>query len=181
VLFDLGAHPIAIVVLLADAGPGGRDQVVSVRAQLEGADDVAVDVHADLTLSFASGLHARVETSWRDPVPVLDFQAASDDGVVRAELIPHVAIERNGDALALPAPRPGVSDPRLDQFGYVTQLEDFLSDFAEGQAPQIGAEFGRLVLEITCAGYASAGAGGQPVTLPFTGPRDRTPLQLWRA
>jgi predicted dehydrogenase len=180
VLFDLGAHPIGLVLLLADAGPGGSDRVVEVRGQLEGADDVPVDVHAEVTLTFASGLHARVETSWRDTEAVLDFQAASDDGVVRAELVPHVALERNGDSLALPALRPQVSDPRLDQFGYVTQMEDFLGAFADGVAPDIGAEFGRLVLEITCAGYASAGAEGQPVRLPFAGPRDRTPLELWR-
>jgi predicted dehydrogenase len=180
VLFDLGAHPIALVLLLADAGPGGSDQVVEVRAHLEGADDVPVDVYADVNLTFASGLHARVETSWRDDEAVLDFQAASDDGVMRAELVPHVAIERNGEALALPTLRPEVSDPRLDQFGYVTQLEDFVAAFASGQEPDIGAEFGRLVLEITCAGYASAAAGDRPVALPFTGPRDRTPLQLWR-
>ncbi len=180
VLFDLGPHPLALVLLLADAGPGGRDRVVEVRARLEGAPDVAVDVYADVSLTFASGLVARVETSWRDAQPVLDFQAASDDGVVRAELIPHQALERNGGPMALPAPRPGVSDPRLDQFGYVTQLEDFLADFTQARPPDVGAEFGRLVLDLICAGYASAAADERPVPVPFTGPRDRTPLELWR-
>ena len=180
VLFDLGAHPIALVLLLADAAPGGTDRVVAVRAHLEGADDVPVDLYADVSLTFASGLYARVETSWRDAQPVLDFQAASDDGVVRAELIPHVAIERNGEPLALPDLGERSADPRLTQFGYLTQLEDFLADFAESRAPDIGAELGRSVLEIICAGYASAAAGDVPVPLPFQGPRDRTPLQLWR-
>jgi predicted dehydrogenase len=180
VLFDLGAHPIALVLLLADAGPGGTDQVIEVRARLDGATDVPVDVHADVSMTFASGLVAQVETSWRDPHPVLDFQAASDDGVVRAELMPHPALERNGEAMALPAIRPGVSDPRLDQFGYVTQLEDLLADFAQARPPDMGAEFGRLVLDIICAGYASAAADERPVAVPFDGPRDRTPLELWR-
>ncbi len=179
VLFDLGAHPLALVLLLADAGPGGRDQVVEVEARLEGADDVAVDVFADVSLTLASGLRARVETSWRQSEAVLDLQAASDDGVVRAELVPHLAVERNGQALALPEPRPGSGDPRLHQFGYLTQLEDFVADFATGHAPDIGAEFGRLVLEITCAAYASAGAD-QPVALPFEGSRHLTPWQLWQ-
>jgi predicted dehydrogenase len=180
VLFDLGAHPLAIVLLVADAAPGGRDSVTSVRGRLEGEPDVPVDTYAEVSLDFASGLHARVETSWRDQARVLDFQAASDDGVVRAEMVPNVAIEHDGVALPLPAPRPGVEDPRLDQFGYVAQLEDFVADFAGGRVPEIGAAFGRLVLEITCAAYASAGAGGAPVDLPFSGPRDRTPLELWR-
>ena len=42
------------------------------------------------------------------------------------------------------------------------------------------ATFGRTVLDIVCAAYASAAAGGADVAVPFTGPRDRTPLQLWR-
>ncbi len=180
VLFDLGAHPLALVLLLADAGPSGHDQVVSVRGHLEGADDVAVDTYAEVTLSFASGLTAQVEASWRDRQAVLDFQAASDDGVIRAELIPNVAIEHNGDPLALPGLRSGLTDPRLEQFGYIGQLEDFLGAFDEGIALDMGAAFGRLVLEVTCAAYASAAAGDRPVDLPFTGRRDRTPLQLWR-
>jgi hypothetical protein len=42
------------------------------------------------------------------------------------------------------------------------------------------ATFGRLVLEIACAGYASARDGGALVTVPFSGRRDQTPLELWR-
>jgi predicted dehydrogenase len=180
VLFDLGAHPLALVLLLADALPGGTDQPRSVRADLEGEPDVPVDTRAAVTIDFASGLHARVETSWRDAVAVLDFQAASDDGVVRGELLPGPALERDGTPLALPGPRPGLPDPRLDQYGYVSQLEDFLADFAAGTAPSIGPELGRAVLDVTCAAYASAAADGRPEQLPFSGPRDRTPLQLWR-
>jgi predicted dehydrogenase len=180
VLFDLGVHPLALVLLLADAGPGGADQVVSVEARLEGADDVPVDVHADVTLTLASGLRAQVEASWRHREPVVDLQAASEVGVVRAELLPQASLERNGQPQPIPAGRAGVADARLDQFGYVRQLEAFLDDFAAGRAPAVGAELGRLVLEIVCAGYASAAAGSGPVAMPFTGPRDRTPLQLWR-
>ena len=36
------------------------------------------------------------------------------------------------------------------------------------------------VLDVGCAAYASAGAGGTEVPLPFSGRRDRTPLELWR-
>jgi predicted dehydrogenase len=180
VLFDLGAHPLAIVVLLADAGPDGTDRVERVRGRLEGEPDVPVDTHAEVDLVFTSGLHARVEASWRDPVAVLDFQAASDDGVVRAELLPHVALEHDGEGLALPAPRTSGADARLDQFGYLGQLEDLLADFADGRPPDMGPRFGRLILELTCAAYASAGNGSSEVQMPFTGDREATPLQLWR-
>jgi predicted dehydrogenase len=179
-LFDLGAHPLAIVVLLADAGPDGTDRVERVRARLEREPDVPVDTYAEVDLVFASGLHARVEVSWRDPVAVLDFQAASDDGVVRAELMPNVGLEHDGVGLTLPTPRTSGADARLDQFGYVSQLEDLLGDFADGRSPEIGPRFGRLILELTCAAYASAGDGSAEVAVPFSGSRDATPLQLWR-
>ena len=180
VLFDLGPHPLAVVLLLADAGPDGNDRVERVRARLDGEPDVPVDTHAEVDLTFASGLHARVEVSWRDPVAVLDFQAASDDGVVRGELLPHVALEHDGHGLALPPLRADAADGRLDQFGYLGQLDDLLADFADGRPPDMGPRFGRLVLEIVCAGYASAGRGSAEVSVPFDGSRDATPLQLWR-
>ena len=44
----------------------------------------------------------------------------------------------------------------------------------------MNATFGRHVLEVVCAAYTSAGQAGAPIALPFAGPRDRTPLQLWR-
>jgi predicted dehydrogenase len=178
VLFDLGAHPLALVLLLADAGPGGEDAVTSVRAHVEAEPDVPVDTWADVTLDFASGLSARVEVSWRSPTAVVDLQAAADEGVVRAELRPQVAVERNGEPLMLPAVQGGV-DPRLVQFGYLPQLEHFFEDFATGAMPAIGVAFGALVLELTCAAYASAANDGDPVAMPFEGPRDRTPLQIW--
>jgi predicted dehydrogenase len=179
-LFDLGAHPLAVVLLLADAGPGGTDRVERVRARLEGEDDVPVDTYAEVTLTFASGLHARVETSWRDRADVVDLQAASDDGVVRAELLPTTGLEHNGAGLPLPAPRPGLVDDRLDRFGYVQQMDDLLADLGDRRTPEIGARFGRAVLELTCAAYASAGTGSSEVPIPFEGRRDATPLELWR-
>ena len=180
VLFDLGAHPLALVLLLADAGPGGTDHVERVRGRLEGEADVPVDTYAEVTLTFASGLHARVETSWRDRTEVVDLQAASDDGVVRAELLPTLGLEHNGVGLSLPPPRPGLVDDRLDRFGYVQQLDDLLADLDDRRAPEVGARFGRAVLELTCAAYASAGTDSSEVAIPFEGRRDATPLELWR-
>ncbi len=171
VLFDLGAHPIAIVLLLADAGPGGTDRVVEVRARLEGAPDVPVDVYADVSLTFASGLVARVETSWRETAAGarLPGRQRRRRGARRAHPPPGPRAQR-ARPWPCPTPGPGSADPRLDQFGYVTQLEDFLDDFAHDRRPEIGAEFGRLVLDITCAGYASAADDSRPVAVPF----DRT-------
>jgi predicted dehydrogenase len=172
-LFDLGVHPIAIAMLAA------RSPVVAVSARLDGADDHPTDEHAEVTLTFDGGLEATVVSSWRGgEVPEWSVQAASKTGVVRAELLPTLLLERNGDEIPI-APVTS-SIPQLEQYGYIGQLQAFLVAFAQGTRPLMDATFGRAVLDIVCAAYASAAAGGADIAVPFTGPRDRTPLQLWR-
>ena len=184
VLFDLGVHPLALAVLLAEASATGEGspppQLTSIRARLEGADDIEVDDYAEVDLTFDSGLEARVVASWRHDDPQWDLQAASDVGVVRAELLPALLLERDGVAVTIPAGHPEGDIPQIAQFGYQGQLETFLSDFAAGRAPTMNVTFGRRMLEIVCAAADSASQGGVEVALPFTGPRDRNPLQLWR-
>jgi predicted dehydrogenase len=174
VLFDLGVHPLAIALLLAaPASP------VEVRANLEGADDHPVDEHAEVLLAFDSDLVARVITSWRgSDEPVWDAQASSPHGVVRLELLPGVLLERDGVEVPLPPVPEGVV-PQLDELGYRAQMAAFAADLAAGTQPVVGAAFGRRVLDVVCGAYQSAGRGGAWVDLPYDGPRDRTPLQLW--
>jgi predicted dehydrogenase len=175
VLFDLGVHPLAVAMLLAAPA-----QPVEVRATLEGARDHPVDEHADVQVAFDSGLVARLLTSWRgEDTPTWDAQASSPEGVVRIELVPEVRLERNGAEVALPPLPEGVS-PQLEQLGYLRQMESFALDLAGPRRPQVGAPFGRAVLDVVCGAYASAGRRGAWVELPFDGPRDLTPLQLWR-
>lgn len=173
VLFDLGVHPLALVL---EAVP---HPVVAVRAQLDRGPGLEVDDHAEVELTFADGLTARVVASWRGGgAPRWDLQAASDTGVVRLELVPNLELERDGEPLDLPLPSyPDV--PQLEQFGYTQQLASVVDDLAAGRSPRVGAEFGRLVLDIVCAAYRSAGNGGRSEAVPFEGPRDRTPHQLW--
>jgi predicted dehydrogenase len=172
VVFDLGVHPLALALVVA-----GDDPLRTVSATLD-AGDRTVDEHASVTLHFASGLDATVESSWRHPSAEWDLQAASDTGVVRAELQPEVSLEHDGEPVELPAGTPGV-DPRLEHLGYVAQL-GALRDAFEGRPTWCDARFGRHVLDIVAAAYTSAGQDGAAVPVPFTGPRDRTPLELWR-
>ncbi len=172
-LFDLGVHPLAVALLVA-----APSSVVEVTAALSGADDIDVDEHAEVSLRFDNGLVAHVETSWRADTPVWDLQAASATGVVRAELVPVIALEHDGEPVALPSAREGVI-PELDAFGYVRQLETAMR-VSKGATTPMNATFGRQVLDIVCAAHASAGRGGRPEPVPFRGPRDRTPLELWR-
>lgn len=176
VLFDLGVHPIAVALALAAPA-----RPVEVRGSLTGADDHPVDEHADLRIAFDSGLVARVEVSWQQAgAAVWDAQVAAPDGVVRLELLPEVRLERNGAEVPLPAPPAGVV-PQLEQMGYLPQIEAFAVDLARGRRPEVGARFGREVLDLTCAAYWSAARQGAWVELPFDGPRDQPPIALWRS
>jgi len=176
VLFDLGAHPIAVALALAAPA-----QPVEVRATLDGAGDHPVDEHAEVELAFDSGLRARVVVSWREAGGATwDAQLAAPDGVVRIELLPEVRLERNGVEVPLPPPPEGVV-PQLEQLGYLPQIESFAVDLLTGRTPEHGARLGRDVLEVTCAAYWSAGRGGPWIELPFDGPRDRAPIALWRS
>lgn len=175
VLFDLGAHPLAIALLLARPA-----RPVEVRAELSGALDHPVDEHARVEVAFDTGLVAHVTASWAHPgTPVWDAQVSSADGVVRLELLPEVVLERNGAAVNLPGAPAGVP-PQLEEMGYLRQMESFALDLVHDRRPTFGAGFGRQVLDLTCAAYASAGRGGAWFELPFDGPRDRTPFSLWK-
>ena len=174
-LFDLGAHPIALALLLA-----GSAKPVEVSANLKGAVDIAADDYAEVTLTFDSGLQVELTVSWRHPDDqVWDIEAASSTGVLRAELIPNLSLEINGEPVALPAERDGLPSPLLERMGYVGQIEAFTADFAAGREPEMNATFARDVLDIICGAYQSSANNGRPRPLPFNGHRDRTPLQLW--
>jgi predicted dehydrogenase len=174
---DLGAHPSPSPLLLA-APPGRWRCRPNSRAPY-----IDVDEHASLPLRFDTGLDVHITVSWRHPDAddrVWDLQAASATGVLRVELSPNLALEIDGEVVPLPAPRSDLPTPKLEQMGYAPQLERLLDDFDAGRTPEMGASFGREVLDILCAAYRSAGRGGQLEPLPFGGPRDRTPLELWR-
>ncbi|MEX1218248.1 MAG: Gfo/Idh/MocA family oxidoreductase [Acidimicrobiales bacterium] len=172
-LFDLGSHAIALALLFA-----GADAATSVQASLEQSSDIEVDDYAEVFIDFVSGLRVRIEISWRHPDALWDIQLSGDSGVVRTELMPRPDIELNGGHVEL-TPLTSDMDLQLENLGYVGQMRT-LRDVVEGAASPIDAKFGRRVLDVICAAYASAGTGGRPEALPFTGPRDRTPHSLWR-
>lgn len=174
-LFDLGAHPIALALLFAAPA-----QPVEVRAVLDGSDAHPVDEHAEVMVRFDDGATAQLVVSWRGGDQITwDAQVAAPDGVVRLELLPDVRVERNGVEVPLPAIPDGVPDS-LEELGFRAQMLSFADDIATGEPPQLGAAFGRSVLDLTCGAYASAGRDGAWEPLPFRGPRHQTPWELWR-
>ena len=172
VLFDLGSHAVALALLLA-----GADAPVAVEAKLSHSADIEVDDAAEVLITFASGMRARIETNWTNPYAVWDIQISSDSGVVRTELMPQPGIEHNGEPVALPA-LASAADPHLEHYGYIDQLLT-LRDVVGGAPSPIDARFGRRVLDVLSAAYAAASKPGSSVSLPFVGPRNRTPHQLW--
>ena len=165
-LFDLGAHATALALALAGSEPVGVSAALS-SSRADGADDLA-----SVRLRFADGLVAEIEVSWLSAEATWDVQAAADEGVVRIELLPEVRLELDGDEIAL------VDTDPLVAMGYRGQVDGFLAAL-EGRGGRVcPLGFGRLVLEVTSAAYLSAGTGGE-VSLPYEGPRDLTPLQLW--
>ena len=173
-LFDLGVHPIALAVLVARAG--GAGEVVAVSGRLSGDttdDDASVD------LRFESGLVGRVVSSWRGgDTPVWDLQASTPESVVRAELMPSVVLEHNGEPVVLPGS--GLDVPMIEQFGYAGQLRALVDNVTTGSTPFMDVSFGRWILEIVCAAYGSAAIDGDWIPVPSGCDRLATPLQLWR-
>jgi len=174
-LFDLGVHPIAIAVLVGRAI--GAGEVVAVSAKLEGE---ITDTHAEIELTFTNGLKASAVSSWQgSETPEWNFQVASDQGVVRAELMPNINLEHNGEEVALPTTTSPI--PFIQQFGYTGQLQAFAEDLANHATPFMDMAFGRWMMEIVCAGYVSARQNSTDVVVPSGCDRFTTPLQLWKS
>src|SRR5829696_6344397 len=174
VLFDLGVHAVALAMLLAAPA-----RVVEVEARLGTPEGLEVDDDARLTLTFDSGLRAQVRATWRAAAPAWDAQAASAEGAARLDLVPEPAVELNGAPIRLPDAPDDLSSPQLYYLGYTPQLAALPAAAAANRAPRTSAALGRTVLDVVCAAYVAAGRG-RPEPLPFAGPRDRTPHQLWQ-
>ena len=170
VLFDLGPHALALALGLAD------EPVLAVSASLSSTRQDGADDSAAVVLRFESGLRASIEISWVSEITVWEAQASSESGVLRIELIPEILLEHNGEPVAIALRHPQ-ADPTLEQFGYVDQLLDLISQ--DPNRPGQTAEQARSILEIICAAYQSAGQEGQEVQLPFEGERSMTPMQIW--
>ena len=174
VLFDLGVHPLAVALLLAaPAGPSRCGPSSS------GADDHPVDEHAEV----ASPLRHGPRGPGRGQLARRRHPDVGRAGVVARRRGPHGAapdllLERNGTEVRLPGIPEGVP-PQLEELGYIRQIESFALDIATGRTPELGAAFGRSILDVVCAAYASA-ADGRAGSICPSPARDRTPLQIWR-
>ena len=145
VLHDLGAHPLALVVAFAGSEP------TSVTAQVLHRRPDGVDDEVFATVTFASGLVAEIEVSWRASEIEWDLELAADDGVVRLEWFPEVTVECDGEDQTPAATRNDLDDSRLESFGYLAQTQGFIDVLAGRGGRVCPLGFGRLVQEITTA------------------------------
>lgn len=180
-LFALGIQPVTLALCAASASSSGH--VVGVSARQVVTTNNSPDSHATLDISFTSGLTATVEVGWDDRTPVWDFQAASNNGVVRAELLPNPSLELNGEPRALSKRNRSRSDSQLSHLGYVDMLLAS-TNMPTSRSGATSAGFGpRTALchnafEIVFAGYSSVIRDGARIEIPFEGPRDKSPSNL---
>jgi predicted dehydrogenase len=172
------AHdPIALTMLVARlVGLGAPRSInASVGLGTNGLDDAA-----DVAIEFVGGLIGHVHADWQsESVASQEFQLAGEVGVLRSETDPRLSLEFNGERVRLPAANIVDEQHRpLHESGVVAMLKTIAASFDAGTLPYaFTLEFGRDVLEVIMAAYASAGKH-EPVALPFDGDRNAMPQQL---
>lgn len=176
VLFDLGVHPVGLT--LRTAAAAGVARPVSLSAAI--ADAGTRREHGTIRLRFESGLLATI-VARRQPEtsPDGDLQTSSASAVLRAELYPFPSLEYNGEPVPIgPAVRAD-SVSLVDDYGYTPQLKRFWNAIRTNQPPPVSSRLGRQVLDVVSAAHWSAGRNAADVALPFAGPRDSTPAELF--
>jgi predicted dehydrogenase len=160
-VFDGAPHLIELVRLLL-----GRPRATRVTATLD-ARGSQVDLAATLQVDFEGGAHASITV---DLVSEATEVTARAHGV-ELRLAPDVELRARGRMVAVDAGPPH----SWTALGYAGQMRALFG----AEPVRAGVHDGLAVMEIIAAAYLSAGRGA-PVPLPYEGPLDCTPLQLWR-
>jgi predicted dehydrogenase len=181
VMMDLACHSIECVRWLL-----GKPAVRSVDARLHTYDPgrTALDDHAIVQLELDGDARALCEASW-----VLQggmqskLEIWGERGTLAVDLLGESGLRlyTQDGARALDAPA-GWSSAHADwvaEGGYPQELSHFLACFRDGRAPRETGEDGLRVLEILCAGYASA-RNACPISLPFEANGVERAVDLWR-
>ncbi len=177
-LFDLGVHPVGLTLRTAAESDAGRPMSLSAVI----VDAATRHEHGTIRLRFESGLVATIVARWQpEAAPDWDLQVSSASAVLRAELYPSPALEHNGTPVSSGAPISVAGSSLVDDYGYAPQLKRFWTNIRTGRPVPATSRLGRQVLDVICAAHWSAGRNAVEVPLPFSGPRDRTPAQLFDA
>jgi predicted dehydrogenase len=175
-LFDLGVHPVGLT--LRTAAESGAGRPASLSAVI--GDAGSRHEHGTIKLRFESGLIATIVARWQpDASPNWDLQASSASAVLRADFYPAPTLEHNGDPVPIGAPIRASGTSLVDDYGYAPQLKRFWTNIRTGRPVPATSRLGRQVLDVICAAHWSAGRDAIEVALPFAGPRDHTPAELF--
>ena len=167
VFFDLGSQAVALALTLA------QSPIAVLRSEFS-FNNYDVETHAVVSARCQNGTQFRLETSWQHHSQLWDVQVSSAQSVVRAELLPQASLEQNGEPIALAIHEQNAA--HLFDLGYVEQMNRLFTQPAA--LPPLS--FGRRVLQTICAAYVSAGTGKE-IALPYSGPQNLTPIELFRA
>ena len=177
VLLSSAHDQIALTMLVARLVGMGAPRSVTASV---GFGPNGLDNAADMAIEFVGGLTARVQADWQsESVTSQEFQLAGEAGVLRSENDPRLSLEFNGERVRLRSANVADEQHRpLHESGVVAMLKTIAAAFDAGTLPYaFTLAFGRDVLEVIVAAYASAGHR-EPVVVPFHGDRSATPQQL---
>ena len=107
-----------------------------------------------------------------------DLQASSASAVLLVDLYPTPTLEHNGEPVGLGPPVRAGGPDLVEDYGYAPQLKRFWTNLRTGRPVPATSRFGRQVLDVIAAAHWSAGRSAAEVSLPFPGPRDRSPSEL---
>jgi predicted dehydrogenase len=183
---DMGCHGIAFCYWFL-----GRPKIESVYCQM------GTYVHGDKTIGedevigiieFAGGALGVVEDSWSRRGGMDDrIEVYGDNGVTYGNLhmgnaLPTYSEHGYGYAVEKAPSTTGWSYPVFEElwnYGYPQEMRHFAKCARGKESPQATGEDGRAVLEVLCAGYASAGLGSK-VALPYRPKGVRRPIDGWK-
>jgi predicted dehydrogenase len=185
VFMDMGCHGIAFCYWFL-----GRPKIESVYCQM------ATHVHTDKTkgeddsvcvLEFAGGAVGLVENSWARRGGMEDrIEVYGEGGVTYADLhmgnaLPTYSEYGYGYAVEKAPTTKGWTWPVFEElwnYGFPQEMRHFALCARGKEEPQATGADGRVVQEVLCAGYKSAGIGSK-VKLPFKADGVKRPIDLW--
>jgi myo-inositol 2-dehydrogenase / D-chiro-inositol 1-dehydrogenase len=185
-LMDLGCHGIAFCWWFL-----GKPAVTAVYSHLSTqvhGERTAGDDEAITIIEFAGGAVGIVENSWNRPggmddsIEVFGAKGQTYADMLMGNALPTYSEVGFGYAVEKASSTKGWTYPVFEEhwnYGFPQELRHFARCVRGAEAPISDGETGRVVLEVLCAAYASAGRG-QRVALPFR-PRDIVkPIDLWK-
>ena len=186
-LMDLGCHGIAFCWWFL-----GKPRITSVYAhmatQVHGARTQGED-EAVTIIEFATGAVGMVESSWNRPGGMDDsIEVFGDKGQTYADLLMGNALPTYsevgfGYAVEKAATTRGWTYPVFEEqwnYGFPQELRHFARCVRGKETSIADGQTGRMVQEVLCAAYASAGMG-RKVMLPFRPEGVEKPIDLWKA